>query len=562
MKTPAAIYARYSSDAQDARSIEDQERRCRRYAEAHDFEVVEVFSDAAISGATLDRPGLRRMLDAARQGAFKVVLVDDLSRLSRDLYDTLGLQRKLASAGAAFLDCSSGVSSRDKSSRVLTVVQGLINERYLDDLRDKTHRGLEGRARGGFWAGGRCYGYDTSDEENPPDPEHVRRVPVIDQREAEVVRRIFEECAAGATTRQVADGLNRDRIAAPYDPRPRSGDRGTLAYQKSAGRGWGCGTIRSILRNERYIGTFTWNRRRWVLDPETRRHRAEVRPRAEWVTVERPDLAIVGQALWRRAQQRLGLARPLGAPRKRMGYRTSPLSGLLRCGACGAGMQIAGRGYGGKEKYRNFKCAANHSKGDTVCASRATISESKVLGALVAALRELVEQPRYLQPVLDHFSKTFARLLSEQMRARAAPPPDAAALDREIRQARAEAQKVAGTLLAVGVSDTLRERLAEVEARVRGLEARRAALRAPAPPRKGPPLPSAEQLRAALLGVAEALGAAGSDQANRALRASFEPVVLTPSAEEWAMRTALRLDPAALVGAAGSYALGSCGGRI
>ena len=89
--TPVAIYARYSTDKQDARSIDDQLRRCREFAERHDQEVVAEFTDAAMSGAHTDRVQLRRMLDiatATKRPPFKAVIVDDLSRLSRDLGDT------------------------------------------------------------------------------------------------------------------------------------------------------------------------------------------------------------------------------------------------------------------------------------------------------------------------------------------------------------------------------------------------------------------------------------------------------------------------------------------
>ena len=87
MTTVAAIYARYSTDRQDARSIDDQLRRCRRFAQDRGWKVAAEFSDAAQSGATLAREAMQRLLAAARArpAPFEAVLVDDLSRLSRDL---------------------------------------------------------------------------------------------------------------------------------------------------------------------------------------------------------------------------------------------------------------------------------------------------------------------------------------------------------------------------------------------------------------------------------------------------------------------------------------------
>ncbi len=80
----AVIYARYSSDLQRAESIEDQVRVCQARAEHEGWPVVEVFSDAAISGATLIRPGIQALMQAIRAGNIDVVLTESLDRISRD----------------------------------------------------------------------------------------------------------------------------------------------------------------------------------------------------------------------------------------------------------------------------------------------------------------------------------------------------------------------------------------------------------------------------------------------------------------------------------------------
>lgn len=81
-----AVYARFSTEKQSPLSIEDQVRKCCEYARQHGWSVVDshIYSDEAVSGATDDRSGLRRMLAAAvsREKPFDVVLVDDTSRLS------------------------------------------------------------------------------------------------------------------------------------------------------------------------------------------------------------------------------------------------------------------------------------------------------------------------------------------------------------------------------------------------------------------------------------------------------------------------------------------------
>src|SRR5512141_2358558 len=107
-----AIYARFSTDHQDASSIAQQEYRCRRTAEARGWTVVAVYADHAKSGKSLDRPEMERLLTDVRQrggAGFDVLMVDDLSRLSRDLADTMPLvYRELPTCGIQLFDCTTG----------------------------------------------------------------------------------------------------------------------------------------------------------------------------------------------------------------------------------------------------------------------------------------------------------------------------------------------------------------------------------------------------------------------------------------------------------------------
>ena len=94
----AAIYARYSSDLQSAASIDDQVRLCRERALAAGHEIIEVFSDYAISASALrTRPGMLALMDAARaRGEHEVVL--HAQRSAEPFYARLGY----AVAGAPF----------------------------------------------------------------------------------------------------------------------------------------------------------------------------------------------------------------------------------------------------------------------------------------------------------------------------------------------------------------------------------------------------------------------------------------------------------------------------
>src|SRR5262249_17297761 len=128
-----AIYARYSTDRQDARSIEDQIRRCRDFAAARGFEVVAEYADAAQSGAHLQRAEMQKLLSQAgsRQSPFSAVLVDDLSRLSRDLGNTWRIVfEDLAAADVRVIDVTTGMASDGAGARLSFGAMALVNDTF------------------------------------------------------------------------------------------------------------------------------------------------------------------------------------------------------------------------------------------------------------------------------------------------------------------------------------------------------------------------------------------------------------------------------------------------
>jgi site-specific DNA recombinase len=138
-----AIYARFSSDLQDVRSITDQVAAARDHATRQGWRVVAEFSDAAISGASLhNRPGLLDLLVAAQAQQFDAVLTESIDRLSRDLEDIAGLHKRLAYWGVKIVTLADG-----EVGKLHVGLKGIIASIYLDDLAQKTRRGQVGRVR-------------------------------------------------------------------------------------------------------------------------------------------------------------------------------------------------------------------------------------------------------------------------------------------------------------------------------------------------------------------------------------------------------------------------------
>jgi site-specific DNA recombinase len=156
-----AIYARYSSDNQRPESIEDQVRACEELAVAGGYTVdpAHIYKDQAKSGVLKDRPGLEALLAAARAHKFDGVLVDDLSRLSRDNHFLLTLYAEFRFSGVRIIARADSLDSDDDHAKLGFQMRGIVNELYLDDLREKTLRGQKGQKARGFTVGEATYGY-------------------------------------------------------------------------------------------------------------------------------------------------------------------------------------------------------------------------------------------------------------------------------------------------------------------------------------------------------------------------------------------------------------------
>jgi len=135
----AAIYARYSSENQSEKSIDDQIRVCKKFIENNDMTIEDkhIFIDEAISGSIVNRPGLQALENAAENKEFDAVAVDDLSRLSRSNHQMLTLVLKFNYYQIKIISVSDGIITDDDNSKLDIHIRGLINELYLDDLKKR-----------------------------------------------------------------------------------------------------------------------------------------------------------------------------------------------------------------------------------------------------------------------------------------------------------------------------------------------------------------------------------------------------------------------------------------
>ena len=448
----AAIYARYSSDQQSAASIPDQVRLCRRLCEEQGWDVVEVFADEAMSGATHLRPDFQRLQQLAMAGGFDVLVAESLDRLSRDQEHIAGLHKRMGYLGIKIITKAEG-----EITELHVGLGGTMSAIFLRQLSQKTHRGLEGRVKAGKSAGGISYGY-ALDRQSLPDGSFTTGDRVIDPVEAAIVRRIFTEYDRGRSARAIAIGLNRDGI-----PAPRAGGKGkgTWSFSTISGN-WKRGT--GILNNELYIGKLVWNRQRFIKDPDSGKRQARPNPPEAWITEDTPALRIIDDALWARVKVRQGTIREdilteraadPGAPKIERGHRRRYLlSGFLTCGCCGSGyIMISDSRLG---------CAAARNSG--TCTNRKTIKRTDVETRVLSGLKDKLLHPDLIQEFIAEFQR-------ESQKERLASLSEQAQTERQLTRVVKEIDNIV-TAITQGMFHL------SMKAKIDGLEVERASLEA------------------------------------------------------------------------------------
>jgi DNA invertase Pin-like site-specific DNA recombinase len=285
-------------------------------------EVVAKLSDLMASATNDSAP------EAVASGALQIKSVAGMDRIARDAEDIAWLGKKLK-----FSRVRMHTVAENEIDDIKLAVASMLGSIFLSQLQQKTVRGMQAAVLAGRFPGGRAYGYrkvNRLDERGEP----VRGLLEIAEDEAEIVRRIYREFAAGRSARDIAKRLNADGVVSPR------------------GGQWNQSTVRGdpkklvgILNNPLYVGQLVWGRREWRKNPDTERRerRYRVRDKSEWVEIAVPDLRIVDDGLATSVREQLNRrALPSGSTSAQGARRQRHLlSGLIKCGICGANYVVA-----------------------------------------------------------------------------------------------------------------------------------------------------------------------------------------------------------------------------
>ena len=361
----AVIYARYSTDMQSDASIEDQIRICQERIEREGWTMQQCYTDHAVSGASLIRPGIQSLLQDALNGQFDVVVAEDLDRLSRDQEDTAGVFKRMQFANVGIFTLVDGFITD-----LHVGLKGTMNAIQLKQIAAKVRRGQRGRIEAGKSAGGNAFGYDVV-RKLDSEGNLIRGDRTINKAQAAIVVRIFEEYAAGHSPKTIAKKLNKEKVESPSS---QGWTQSTLNGNRKRGTG--------ILNNDLYVGLLIHNRLRYLKAPDTGKRVSRLNRESEWIRKDVPEMRIIEGDLWDRVKARqktLQKSCLTLRDKKRPKYL---LSGLLRCGACGGGYSMISQSHVG--------CSTSRNKG--TCNNKRSIKretlEQRVLGSLRAHLMD------------------------------------------------------------------------------------------------------------------------------------------------------------------------------
>jgi site-specific DNA recombinase len=309
----AAIYARVSTAEQvKGTSLDGQVALCEQYAKEAGYTVIKAVQEDA-SGSRLDRPKLGELRDMAARREIEALIVFDPDRLSRSMAHTMMLMEEFERNKADVLFVNAPREDTPEGE-MLFGMRALFAQYERTKIAERTRRGKERRVREGQVMTTRnCpFGYEYIASE--------KRLQVLDS-EAVWVSKIFEWAVyEGCSLREIARRLN-----------------GRGVPTKAGARAWGPATIRAILDNEAYAGTWHYGRYT-AIEPKrvrggnTRRPKSskERKPRSEWLSVPVPS--IVSQELYDAVAGQLERNRAMSPRNSKRQYL---LKGLLFCARCG-----------------------------------------------------------------------------------------------------------------------------------------------------------------------------------------------------------------------------------
>ncbi|MCM1286861.1 MAG: recombinase family protein [Clostridium sp.] len=372
-----AAYCRVSTDKEDQlNSLEAQKEFFAEYTKRTGDTLVRLYADEGISGTKIkNRKEFLQMMSDAERGIFDMVVVKDISRFARNTVDLLQNIRKLKALGIETQFLTANMTSMGNSEFVLTIFGALAQEESANTSK-RVKFGKKMNAEKGR-VPNIVYGY----EKTIGDYFNL----TINEEEAVIVRQIYKwYIEGGYGTARISNMLN---------------ERGLKTKRNCA---WSQNAVSRILTNELYTGKII-NGKQEVTDFLTgqRTNKDE----AEWMIVERPDLQIIDNELYEKAQEILkSRHNAFKMTRERQSNRHL-FSTLIKCKECGWSFRRSVRTY--KNTYVRWVCSGHNGRGADSCPNAITLDEDELISVIQDYFADMLKQKK---KVINHVVGEFQRV--------------------------------------------------------------------------------------------------------------------------------------------------------
>ncbi|MGG1618398.1 recombinase family protein [Paenibacillus sp. NRS-1781] len=373
-KKKVAAYCRVSTDSEEQKeSYTNQVNHYTQYIQNNlEWEMADIYADEGITGtSTKNRTQFNRMIQDARNGKLDLILVKSISRFARNTLDLLKYVRELKSLGVAVFFERENINTLDTTGEVLLTILSSLAQDESRNISENSRWGILRGFQNGkvFCNTNRFLGYDKD--------EHGELV--INESEAEIVRRIYEEYLDGKSYQAIARGLMRDHIKTV-----------------TGGDTWWDSSITLILTNEKYYGALL-QQKTVTVDFLTHK-RVRNKGQEQQYLIEDNHEPIVSKELFEAVQKekerRAKLKGSVMGDSKRYSSKYA-LSSKVYCGCCGAIFKRRTWNSNNPSKKVVWQCKTYVNKGKVACDAK-SVDEPILHSAFVRVFNRMYENKKGL----------------------------------------------------------------------------------------------------------------------------------------------------------------------
>ncbi|HFR2866086.1 TPA: DUF4368 domain-containing protein [Streptococcus agalactiae] len=389
-----ALYERLSRDDElqgESNSIINQKKILEEYASKNNLSNIIHFTDDGISGTQFDRPGFMAMMNRVNQGNIGCIIVKDMSRLGRDYLKVGQCMEILRQKGVRLIAINDNVDSFYREDD-FTPFRNIMNEWYARDTSRKIQSTFRSKGESGkHTASTPPYGY-IKDEKD-------KNKWIVDEKAAEIVRRIFNLTMQGNGPYRIAKILESEKVDIPAYHQQKLGYGLYQSKNFEHPYRWCSSTIASILKKQEYLGhTVNFKTRKHFKDKKSKYVSED-----NWLIFENTHEPIIDQETFDNVQRIRG-----NVKRYPDGWgEYHPLTGLMYCADCGSKMYVHRT-----SNYKNipyYTCSAyTKTPCGMLCPSAHRIKAEVVLNLIQDTLKDI-------KKYLDEDNEAFICSIQNEM---------------------------------------------------------------------------------------------------------------------------------------------------